>query len=309
MGRVLGYRREAVARDAAAALGVVAALLAVHYLLPEAVTEAFVFRHARPVPYTLLTAAYVHASDAHLFGNLTGYLTGCLMAYVLCLQAGRRRWFRRTFAALVVVLPVLVNAANYAAFALAFPWLEPVSRGFSGVTAGFGGFVLVAFLDYLAARYDRFTALLASLVLVSGLLAEVHFIYAGRVSAPVWAALCLGVAALVAWDAHVRGWRVPRTRRGFARAADAVVPASLVVVTLAYFVYALFPADVVTHGRIVNVFAHAAGFVLGGALAAVTRTRDATRRTGRETPGPVARGARRDGSGGADGGDTDGRRR
>ena len=285
MGQVLGYRTEEVARDAAAVLGVVAVLLAVHYLLPESVTEAFVFRHARPVPYSLLTAAYVHASDAHLFGNLTGYLTGCLMAYVLCLQTGRRRWFRRTFAALVIVLPVLVNFTNYVAFALAFPRLVPVSRGFSGVTAGFGGFVFVAFLGYLAARYDRFTALLASLVMVSGLLAEVQFIYAGRVGAPIWASLGLGTAALVVWDVRVRGWRVPRTRRSLARAADAVVPASLVVVTLGYFVYALFPADVVTHGRIVNVFAHAVGFVLGGSLATVVRVRDATRRDGRERPG------------------------
>lgn len=275
MGRVLGYRREEVACDAAAVFGVAATLLVVHYLLPESVAELLAFRHARPVPHTLLTAAYVHASDAHLFGNLTGYFTGCLMAYVLCLQAGRRRWFRRTFAALVVVLPVLVNAANYAAFALVFPGIEPVSRGFSGVTAGFGGFVFVAFLGYLATRYDRSTVFLASLVLVSGLLAEVHFIYAGRAGALVWAALGLGVAALVAWDARVRGWRVPRTRRGLARTADAVVPAALVVVTLAYFVYALFPADVVTRGRIVNVFAHAAGFVLGGSLATVVRARDA----------------------------------
>ncbi len=260
-----------MARDAALVSSVVAVLVAVHYALPPSVRESLVFYHGRPAAHALLTAAYVHASDAHLFGNVAGYLTGCVMAYVLCLQTGRRRWFRRTFAALVVALPVVVNFLNYVAFAVAVPHFTPVSRGFSGVTAGFGGFVFVAFLGYLATRYDRFTVFLASQVVLSALLAEVHLIYAGRVAAPVWASLGLGAAVLVAWDARVRGWRVPRTRRGLVRTADAVVPAVLVVVALGYFVYALFPAEVVTEGRIVNVFAHAVGFLLGGVLATATR--------------------------------------
>lgn len=278
MERVLGYPTDAVARDAAAVLGVAALLVCVHYGLPESVAAGLVFYHGRPAPHALLTAAYVHASDAHLFGNLAGYLTGSVMAYVLCLQTGHRAWFRRTFPALVVVLPVLVNLVNYAAFAAAMPRFVPVSRGFSGVTAGFAGFVFVAFLGYLAIRYDRVTVFLASQVVLSGLLAEVHLIYAGRVAAPVLASLGLGATVLVAWDAHVRGWRLPRTRRGLARTADTVVPAVLVVVTLGYFVFALFPAEVVTEGRVVNVFAHAVGFVLGGSLATVTRAWGAAER-------------------------------
>ena len=268
---VLGYRPDAVARDAAVVLGVAGVLLAVHYLVPRSVAADLAFRHRRVVSPTLLTAAYVHVSDAHLLGNLAGYLTGSVMAYVLCLQTGHRRWFHHTFAVLVVVLPVAVNVANYIAFAVAFPRTLPLSIGFSGVTAGFAGFTFVAFVGFLATRYDRFSVFLASQAVVLGLLAEVHYIYAGRVSPAVWTLLGAAATALAVQRVRAGGWGVPRTRSALGRTLDAAVPVVLVLAVLSYFVYALFPADVVTGDTVTNVFAHAVGFVLGASAAVVTR--------------------------------------
>ncbi|MFC7081506.1 hypothetical protein [Halorussus caseinilyticus] len=263
-----GYPRSAVAADLAA-IGVVGVVLvAVQFLLPAAVHDRLAFDHAAFAPATLLTAAYVHAGTDHLLSNLGGYVSLSLVTYLVCLHADHRAWFRRTFLALLAVLPVAVNLTSYAILETRFPGATPVSRGFSGVVAGFGGFLLVAVAVHLRRSYSRETVFFVGQFAVLLLLGELLWIYAARVTllegAAVTGGLALAVSGIVS---RARG----RTFGGdhYQQVGVDLLYVGLVFALLVWLIYGLFPADPVNHGRFTNVFAHGAGFVEGGVLSAL----------------------------------------
>lgn len=249
-------------------LASVAVLLVVlHEFLPTAMQARLAFDHGAPTAYTLLTAAYVHVDDAHLLGNLVGYVVVAFVTYLVCRQLDRERWFWSTTALLLVVLPMLVNLANYLVLAAWFPWMTPVNRGFSGVVAGFGGFLLVTVVLLVANDYGRSVAVYVGEAAVLVLLAEVLFVYAGTLSPVATGLLALGlVTATMGIRLERRRGTVPTDRSRRQILVDGLFVGSLFAL-VAVLVYGLFPTTLVVDGRLTNVFAHAVGFVLGVALA------------------------------------------
>ncbi|WP_435180300.1 hypothetical protein [Halorussus sp. AFM4] len=264
-----GYPRSAVAADLATIAAVGVALVGVQVLLPAAVRDGLAFDHAAFDLHTLLTAAYVHADAGHLLSNLGGYVSLSVVTYLVCLHADRRAWFRRTFPAFLVVLPVAVNLTSYVLLEARFPATAPVSRGFSGVVAGFGGFLLVAVAVHLRRTYSRETVFFVGQFAVLLLFGELLWIYAARVTVLEGAAVTGGLALAVSGI-------VSRTRgrtygdAHFRQVGLDLLYVGLVLALLVWLVYGLFPADPVAHGTFTNVFAHGAGFVEGGVLAALT---------------------------------------
>ncbi|WP_276299971.1 hypothetical protein [Halorussus lipolyticus] len=267
--QAFGYPRSVVAADLTAIAVVGVVLVAIQFLLPAAFHERLAFDHAAFGPATLLTAAYVHAGTEHLLSNLGGYVSLSLVTYLVCLHADRRTWFRRTFLALLVALPVVVNLTSYAILETRFPGASPVSRGFSGVVAGFGGFLLVAVAVHLRQSYSRETVFFVGQFAVLLLFGELLWIYAGRVTLLEGAAVLGGLALAVSGI-------VSRTRgRTFGddhyqQVGLDLLYVSLVFSLLVWLVFGLFPADPIAHGTFTNIFAHGAGFVEGGLLAALT---------------------------------------
>jgi hypothetical protein len=265
----LGYPRSAIAADLAAIAVVGLVLLVVQYLLPAGVHDRLAFDHAAFAPSTLLTAAYVHAGTDHLLSNLGGYVSLSLVTYLVCLHADRRAWFRRTFLALLVVLPVAVNLTSYVILETRFPTASPVSRGFSGVVAGFGGFLLAAVAVHLRGSYSRETVFFVGQFAVLLVLGELLWIYAGRVTllegGAVVAGLALAVSGIVS---RARGKRFGDDH--YQRVGMDLLYVSLVFSLLVWLIYGLFPADPIAHGSFTNIFAHGAGLVEGGLLAALT---------------------------------------
>lgn len=247
--------------DFGAILGVVAILVTAHFLLPDSAHQALVFDHERFNAYTLWTAAYVHAGNDHLFANVIGYLLPTLYIFVLCVAVDEQRWFRRTFVVFLTVLPVLVSLSSYAIFSIRFPGLSPTSQGFSGVAAGFGGFLLVALAVYVRSRYSQELAQSVGISIFLILMLVVDVIYAGRVRFVVGGLVGIGLL-LQLWGYNwQQGIRIKRMER---RQLFIDIAALLFVfVVLAYIVVALFPADIVSDGRTINIFAHGAGFLFG----------------------------------------------
>ncbi|UPV76158.1 hypothetical protein M0R89_08910 [Halorussus limi] len=264
-----GYSRSAVAADLAAIAAVALVLVGVEVLLPPAVHARLAFDHAALDPHTLLTAAYVHADFGHLLNNLGGYVSLSLVTYLVCLQADRRAWFRRTFPVFLLLLPVAVNLTSYVILETRFPGASPVSRGFSGVVAGFGGFLLAAVAVHLRRSYSRETVFFVGQFAVLLLLGELLWIYAGRVSLLEGGAVALGLALAVSGivsRAHGRTYGDAY----FRQVGLDLLYVALVFALLVWLVYGLFPADPTADGTFTNIFAHGAGFVEGGLLAALT---------------------------------------
>jgi membrane associated rhomboid family serine protease len=263
-------RSRLVARDLGLIGAVAVVLVWIHVAVPAAVRTRLAFRHETVDPISLYTSAFVHLDLPHLLGNVAGYVAAALVAYGLCVQVGHRRWFRVTFAGFLLVLPVVVSLTSYAVIGLLYPAIDPVSRGFSGVGAGFAGFVFVALLATLNRVYDYRLAGYTGLAIWLLLLFEVYLIYVGDVTLPV------GGLFLVGWGACLWGigrtatatavFTPPRTRLELLQVMQVV----LVVVLLVSFVSVLFPPQIVEDGAVTNVFAHAAGFLYGIGGAALT---------------------------------------
>lgn len=266
---VFGYSRSSVLADLAGVVMVGVLLVAVQFGFPTSVHDRLAFDHGAFTPVTLLTAAYVHAGPGHLLSNLGGYVSLSVVTYLVCLQADRRSWFRRTVPAFLVVLPLAVNLTSYAVLAARFPGASPVSRGFSGVVAGFGGFLLVAVAVHLRTTYSRETVFFVGLFATLLLFAELLWIYAPRVGLLEGGTLAVGLALAVSGIlSRERG----RSYGGahYQRVGQDLLYVALVLALLVWLVYGLFPADPLADGTFINVFAHGAGFVEGGLLAVLT---------------------------------------
>lgn len=256
--------------DISLILAVALLLVAIHVLVPESIQTRLTFDHAAFNPLTLLTSAYVHNSTQHLTGNVVGYLLAVVYAYALCWQVGERRWFRRSFLACLAVLPVLVSLTSYAIIQVRYPAFNPVSHGFSGVVAGFGGVLFVALYLFLQERFDRHLAGTIAISVFLLLLIEVDIIYAGTIRLLVAGLAIVGIVlSLISYGREARLDPVPDMEWWSLGAVGVLV--LLTVVVLSWLVVGLFPATLVQGGTVTNIFAHAAGFLYGGCLAAVIR--------------------------------------
>jgi len=244
-------------------------LAAVHFLAPTPLQQALVFNHTRFNVYTLLTAAYVHASNTHLYSNLLGYGLTATYTYALCLFVDERDWFRRTLPLHLIALPILVNLTSYAIFQLQYPDADPVSRGFSGVVAGLGGFLLVALYVFVKKRHDGELAWAVGLTIFLLLMQLIDLRYAGGFRLSVTGLVLLG--GLLVFVPYVRhGVEVP-DGEGQREAVITAGAMGLVGVVLGVLILGLFPSAeaLVEDGTFTNVYAHAAGFVWGVGLALI----------------------------------------
>lgn len=252
-----------VALDAALIAVFPAILVAIYFLVPRSLQIQLALDHSDLQLYTIFTSTFVHAGWNHLLNNVVGYLLAVLYAYMLCLFVDRRRWFRRTTVLLVLVLPIVVGTANYLIFATYFPQVDGLSRGFSGVVGGFGGFLLVAFAVAIKDAYDTNTAQLVGTALVLLLLLEIEFVYGGAIRPVVGTLAIAGIVLEGVAYLYERNWELPSIESSSDVLAKRVAGGVLVVVVLSYLVVNLFPAELVQGGALVNVFAHGIGFLCG----------------------------------------------
>lgn len=140
-------------------IGLVAAFLVmVHVLLPDGAQQ---FAESAPAenPLTAYPASVFHLSDAHLYGNVGGFLFVALLTYMLCLRMVAVRWFYLTAAALVALVPVSTYLLMYGPIE-AVAGDVPLLVGFSGVVSAFVGFSFLAFLAALRLVYEPRSVLL-----------------------------------------------------------------------------------------------------------------------------------------------------
>ncbi|MFB6171602.1 MAG: hypothetical protein ABEJ23_03645 [Haloarculaceae archaeon] len=257
--------------DAGAILAVGAILVAIHAITTPAERRALALSHRTLQPVALLTAAYVHAGWEHLWVNVLSYVAGAGFAAYLCRLSGERRWFWRTHLAFLLVLPVLVNLTDFAVFAVLYPSVERASLGFSGVVAGFGGYVFVIFLVLLGRVYSRDAVLFAGEFLLVVLAAEVYLIYADGFSVVGIGIVLTGLLATalaLLWQGTRSGYL--RDRENWPELGFYLADGAAILLVLTGYVVGMFPAQLVQDGAFANIFAHAAGFAWGGVLALLT---------------------------------------
>lgn len=245
---------------------IVGVLVTAHLAIPSNLKAQLVFDHQAFESWTLFTSAYIHAGVKHLINNVAGFVLAGLLTLILCREVEARWWFHLTSLLFLLLLPILVNLSSYAALGTLFPEAAPTGRGFSGVAAGFVGFVFAAFLVWVAQQSSRTIAQYIGYAVLLVLTLEFALIYVGFRPNVVGLSL-LGIAVLM-WglnDEIGLGTMQKQWRNWIAEMMFGL----LIVVALIVFVYTLFPANIVSDGLTVNIFAHGAGFLWGTGLALV----------------------------------------
>jgi hypothetical protein len=264
-------RRE-IAGDLSLLTGVVALLLAAHLLLPPATRATLSFDARSFAPLTLLTGAYLHVNDAHLVGNVVGFCSAGLVSYLVCLQLDERGWFHRTAACCLLCLPVVVNLGSYAAFSFRYPGLPLTTRGFSGVVAGFAGFLLVGTVALIRRRHSRETTLYAGSLIVLCLLGAVLVTYTGVPSAVGTGLFVLGAGVpTLGLYGEARRAGLPTDHTARVRVGVEIGTVLLLFGVLLSLVLGLFPADLTAGGWLTNVVGHGVGFLAGVVVAVAAR--------------------------------------
>lgn len=247
-------------------IGVIVA--AVHILASPAMQASLAFNYQHPDVSSLFTSAFIHYSDEHLLSNLAGYVGATSMTYVLSRQYNQRWWFRWTVVTLVVGLPMLVTLTSYVALTELRPSIQGTGRGFSGVTAGFIGFMFTTLLVWLEKRHSREVARSLGTIIFISLLLEVVVIYHPGVPVGIIGFGLIGIT-LSGWQIFEKV-TVPETTTGRREAAFEVVVVGLVVGLLGTFVLMLFPKSIVQQGSTTNIISHGAGFMYGFIISGVS---------------------------------------
>lgn len=246
--------------------GIAGLIVTAHFVLPTGLKSALVFEHQKFDLWTLLTSAYIHAGIGHLAHNIVGFLVAAVMINNICRHLGERRWFYATSLTLMVVLPILVNLTSYAILGVIAPEATPTGRGFSGVGAGFVGFVFAGFLVWAAKQSGRAIAQYVGYAIALVLALEIALIYSG---------IRLDLLGITAAGLALTGWGITREvapekiRRHWRDWLPEVGLGILVLAFLGMFTLLLFPADIGSGNMTVNIFAHGAGFVYGTTLALI----------------------------------------
>ncbi|PAU84563.1 hypothetical protein CK500_03355 [Halorubrum salipaludis] len=263
--------------DLALILSVPILLTSILFFTPTSLQQQLALRPTDPQWYTVFTAAYVHAGVDHLQSNVVGYLLAVSYAYWLCLHTRRRRWFRRTTVGLLIVTPIVVNGVDLLLFGTYLPEIEGLSRGFSGVVGGFGGFLLVAFVVAVRDTYNSELAQIVGVALVLLLLQLIDVVYAGMVRPLVAGLVTFGIVMQVIGVLYERGWEIPVIEASPRTLALRAISGTLVLSVLAILVLQMFPGTLVEGGTFVNIVAHGVG-LLTGIVLSTTATKVSTQR-------------------------------
>ena len=251
-------------RDLAALVGVAVLLVLVHVLVPWPVQNALAFDHGSIDPASLVTAAYVHLSNQHLMGNLGAYVIVVLFTYWISQWSDSVGWFRGAALVQFTVTPVLVHLTSWLVVASWYPGLNPTSRGFSSVVAGFVGVMIVALFVFVEEHMDHGIASVVGFSVVLLLVLLVDTRYSGRVRPIALAVALSGIGVTAATYLRrvdlgelPKRWEVPLS---IVAAVVTIVGSIILSVMLGLFP----PPEVLTRGGVfTNIYAHAAGVLWG----------------------------------------------
>lgn len=238
-------------------MSVIPVVLTAIFFLPEPVQQDLILDFQNLSVFNLFSYAFVHRGLNHYAGNLVGYVTLVIPAYLLCIAAREKKFFRYTWLSFVLVLPVAI-----ALIEVVSPVSPNTSAGFSGVASAFFGFLPISLVLSLRNRVSKQVQVAHAVVLFLLALCVVSFTYSG-VSGMTLGAF---VATILLAVFYIYRTGVGEFRKVFADMASMEGYFELVLFSLLFFLASpamIFPADISRASGTVDIFAHYLGLILG----------------------------------------------
>lgn len=255
--------RTAPPGEVAIVYGLVPALLVGIHLAPGtgawslSLSASGVFE-SRWTLWTAYASSFVHGNDAHLANNVASYLLVLAVAYPLSVIAG---WRRRLLAVVVVAVVVVPFVSAWVTLTALGPHTDVPSAGFSDVNSALLAYLLVVWFAALSratgGTLDRGWAAVA-------FPATLAFVFAAPATVDYFPALylpALGFAAVAVGAGSV----LYRTS-GPPRAPDLSAGTEFLAVVGASVFAAGFVGSMLYVPAGSNVYAHLAGYVVGGCV-------------------------------------------
>ncbi|MXR50744.1 hypothetical protein GRX03_03875 [Halovenus sp. WSH3] len=228
------------------------------FFLPPSIRESFVFETANPTVQAAYGSHFVHRQQFHLLGNLSVYLLVVPITYLLCLLGGRRQLFWITFTVLLTLFPIVLSVMQ-----LLFPRHRSI-LGFSGINAGFFGFLCVAWVLYAGQRFIGSTSIRyapAIPLLLTGVIALITLPDRAWRLEIAAASIMLGSLYVLLWITNTENLSNNRIRAGLTRFGFAELAGAGFGLLVSY-PFVGFRSVVTARSGVLDVYIHLLGYSL-----------------------------------------------
>lgn len=239
-------------------------ILFVIYLLPENIRNIFILYPSNPTIISIFLSNYTHTGFAHLSGNVIKYFVVGFLIFVF--ETDRKR-FSINMLLLFTVLPVVCSLLTL------YYLPNSVSWGFSGLVAGWMGYLLYAVYGYIKEEWG--IALNANFVFLIVMINLLILLSIYKWLGGMYALLLLFLLILIVLirndlRAMVRkliniafGMGLRKSWKSFEFISVKIPIFVLTIIFLLFGFFDLFPPQIKINGDIVNILVHYAGYCFG----------------------------------------------
>jgi hypothetical protein len=248
-------------------------LAIIYYHTPHSFQTLLALDHTGPQPHAFWTNALVHRhepGDKHLTGNLIAYALLTYPSWLLYRIRNTRRQFWAAFTTFLLVTPIAGSLTSYITFHELLGFTITNDRGFSGVIGAITSFLLMTII-YTVADTQEDRAATISIWLYTGYLVIGLGILTNRFIVTALGFMLL-VAAGIALATKYNDVPDVLFTWGDDHFVLAVVLIAAALTSTIGFAASL-PADITSDDSIKNIFAHAAGLLIGMLVALMLRYR------------------------------------
>lgn len=224
--------------------------------------ELLALNHQNPLLYQFYSSAFVHASENHLIGNLTGYTIAILPLYALYTFEQREYSFPRIFGILLLLAPFVTTIASFGVWTLLIDAPINYDLGFSGVVSAFAGLLFIQILNAVETELPPKNANYVLLMVLLALLASWAVLFGGLLqigmTGMVIVVLAGGAFAFRRGEVSPIGldaWVREHPRSAIVLSCGLLAALFLIIVS--------FPAEIQNRGGFTNLVGHGAGFLFG----------------------------------------------
>ena len=241
-------------------------ILFVIYLLPENIRNIFILYPSNPTIISIFLSNYTHTGFAHLSKNVFSYF---FIGFLIFMFETNKRRFYINMLLFFTVLPVLCSLLTLYYLPNSASW------GFSGIVAGWMGYLLYAVYGYIKEEWRIalnanfvFLIVMINLMILLSIYNWLGWLYALLLSLLLILIVLIrnDLRAMVRKRINILTDFGIELRKSWKSVGFIFVKSAIFVLTINFLLFGffdLFPPQIKINGSIVNILVHYSGYCFG----------------------------------------------